>query len=67
MTKLCKKIRFQTTKDSNISVILGIIIEESPFEIVVQTRNKVHRLNKTIVLEIVDTDIPFENGKEDYY
>ena len=56
----CKQIKFGSVE--NPSKILGIILAEDNLFLTIKTSRKTHRISRSSILEISDTDIEFREG-----
>ena len=60
----CKKLIYRNPGAGKDNVLLGTVEKEDEHLIYFRTRNKLHVVNKSLVLAITETNEPFENETE---
>ena len=64
VTIYCVRLKYDSLEGGKPVILLGRIEHEDSFEIQLKTgRGKIHRIPKSRIISITDTDIIFEEGR----
>ena len=58
--KFCKKIVFERVSSKTPTIVLGIILEETPHSVKFKTKNKEYCISRSKIWSVEDTEEEFQ-------